>query len=381
MLVLFGINMTKFSFSLKEKDGSARAGLIKTKHGSIKTPVFMPVGTHGTVKAIFQKDLEDLDIEIILANTYHLMLRPGKLLIKEMGGLQNFISWQKPILTDSGGYQVWSLAKLREINENGIDFISHIDGKKEKLTPEGAIKIQEDLNSDISMVLDECTEYPASKERAKNSMELSLRWAKRCKEVFNARDGFGLFGIIQGGMYENLRKYCAEKLIQIGFDGYAIGGLSVGETHNQMIQIVDYSIENLPHDKPRYLMGVGRPIDIIHAVEKGVDMFDCVLPTRFGRNGRAFTSCGELNLRNASFSKDESPLDEDLDCYVSQKFSKSYLHHLTKNNEILSSMILSLHNVAFYKKMMSDIRESIIKKKFNELKVKYLENHEKHKKT
>ncbi len=373
--------MVNFRFSIEANDKKSRAGKIETHNGSIKTPVFMPVGTLGSVKAIFQKDLEELDYEIILANTYHLMLRPGEELIKKMGGLQNFISWKKPILTDSGGYQAWSLSKLTQINEDGIIFSSHIDGKKINLTPEYAINIQEKLNSTISMVLDECTEFPVSYKRAKHSMELSLRWANRCKNVFTQREGFGLFGIIQGGMYESLRKKCSEQLSKIEFDGYALGGLSVGEAHEEMIKVIDFSLTNISEHKPRYLMGVGRPVDIFCAVERGIDMFDCVLPTRFGRNGRAFTEYGELNLRNAIYSKDENPLDESLNCYASKVFSKSYIHHLIKNNEILGSMILSLHNIAFYKKMMCDIRESIINKEFLKLKKKYFKYHEKYKKT
>ena len=376
----FGKLMSKFNFIIEETDEKARAGKIQTKHGCIQTPVFMPVGTHGSVKAVFPSDLRKLDYEIILANTYHLMLRPGENLIKEMGGLQNFISWNKPVLTDSGGYQVWSLSKLRKISEEGINFVSHIDGEKIKLTPELAIQIQEKLNSDISMVLDECTEYPVSFERAKQSMELSLRWAKRCKKIFRKREGFGLFAIIQGGMYKDLRNICAKELIKIKFDGYAIGGLSVGEPHSEMIKIVEHSLEYIPFDSPRYLMGVGRPVDIINAVEKGVDMFDCVLPTRFGRNGRVFTSFGELNLRNSVFASDNKPIDEKVDCFASKNFSRSYLHHLTKNNEILSSMILSLHNLAFYKKMMFDIRKSIKDKNFKTIKNFYLKHHEKYKK-
>ena len=373
--------MNNLFFSIESNFKKARAGKIKTRHGEIKTPVFMPVGTHGSVKAVFQKDLKKLNTEIIFANTYHLMLRPGAKLIHKIGGLQNFMSWNKPILTDSGGYQVWSLSKLRKINEDGINFKSHIDGMKIHLSPEDAIEIQRKLNSDISMVLDECTEYPASFERAKESMELSLRWALRCKNAFIKRNGFGLFGIIQGGMYENLRRKCIDELTKIDFDGYAIGGLSVGESHNAMMDVIDFSLKNMPTNKPRYLMGVGRPIDIICAVEKGIDMFDCVLPTRFGRNGRAFTREGEINLRNACYAYDQNPLDESINCYVSKEFTKSYIHHLTKNNEILSSMILSLHNIAFYMKMMSDIRESIINNEFEKVKKKYTKYHEKYKKT
>ena len=373
--------MKKFKFSLDAKFGQARAGIINTAHGSIKTPVFMPVGTVGSVKAVFPRDLLKINIEVILANTYHLMLRPGEQLIQEVGGLQNFMNWRKPILTDSGGFQIWSLAKLREINENGIDFSSHIDGKKYNLTPESSIKIQEKLNSTISMVLDECTEHPATFKRTRDSMELSIRWAERSKKKFKVRKGYGLFGIIQGGMYEELRILCSKELKNLEFDGYAIGGLSVGENHNKMINIVECTVDYLQDDKPRYLMGVGRPIDIIKSVERGIDMFDCVLPTRFGRNGRAFTSLGEINLRNSKYKYDLKPLDENVDCYASNNFSKSYIHHLTKSNEILSSMIISLHNIAFYKKMMEELRDSIINKTFNTTKEKYLEYHEHYQKT
>ena len=288
MLVLFGINMVKFSFKVENNDNTARAGIIKTKHGKIKTPVFMPVGTSATVKAIFPKDLLDLDIEIILANTYHLMLRPGENLIKKIGGLQSFMNWKKPILTDSGGFQIWSLSKLRKILDDGIHFTSHLDGNSYKLTPEKSILIQEKLNSTISMVLDECTEYPASYKRSKDSMNLSIEWAKRCKKKFKKRNGYGIFGIIQGGMYNDLRKFCYNELEKINFDGYALGGLSVGESHKEMINIVENTVKIINFNKPRYLMGVGRPVDILESVEKGVDMFDCVIPTRFGRNGRAF---------------------------------------------------------------------------------------------
>ena len=381
MLVLFGIKMNNLKFSILAKQKKARAGEISTDHGIIKTPVFMPVGTIGSVKAIFPKELKKLDTEIILANTYHLMQRPGDKLIKEMGGLQKFINWQKPILTDSGGFQVWSLSKLKKISKDGINFKSHIDGKQIFLSPEKAIDIQFNLNSNISMVLDECTEFPVSFERAKESMELSMCWAKRCKNTFKPRDGYGCFWIVQGGMFEELRKKSANELCEIGFDGYALGGLSVGETHDQMINVIKSTIDYLDEKKPRYVMGVGRPVDIIRSVEQGIDMFDCVLPTRFGRNGRAFTMAGELNLRNSKYSNDESPLDKDINCFASNEFSKSYIHHLVKNNEILSSMILSLHNIAFYKKMMCDIRESILTNTFEKTKNLYLNENEKFKKT
>ena len=380
MLVLFGISMKNFSFKVEGNDNTARAGLIKTKHGKIKTPVFMPVGTSASVKAIFPKDLLNLDIEIILANTYHLMLRPGENLIKKIGGLHNFMNWKRPILTDSGGFQVWSLSRLRKVLDDGIHFTSHLDGNNYKLTPEKSILIQEKLNSTISMVLDECTEFPASYKRSKDSMNLSIEWAERCKKKFKKRDGYGLFGIIQGGMYNDLRKSCYDELEKIDFDGYALGGLSVGESHKEMINIVESTVGIISLKKPRYLMGVGRPVDIFESVERGIDMFDCVIPTRFGRNGRAFVKEGEINLRNAKFAKDQSPLDRNSDSIVSREFSRAYLHHLTKSNEILSSMILSLHNIAFYKKMMAEIRDSIIKKKFKELKKKYLKNHGKYKK-
>ena len=380
MLASFGIRMNNLKFSILANQKRARAGEILTHHGKIKTPVFMPVGTIGSVKAIFPQELKNLDIDIILANTYHLMQRPGDKLIKEMGGLQNFINWGKPILTDSGGFQVWSLSKLKKISKDGINFKSHIDGSQIFLSPEKAIDIQYNLNSNISMVLDECTEFPVSFKRAQESMELSMYWAKRCKNNFKPREGYGCFGIVQGGIFEELRKRSAGELNEIGFDGYALGGLSVGETHDQMINVIKSVIDYLDEKKPRYVMGVGRPVDIIRSVEQGIDMFDCVLPTRFGRNGRAFTIAGELNLRNSKYSDDDSPLDENLNCFASNEFSKSYIHHLVKNNEILSSMILSLHNIAFYKKMMCDIRESILTNTFEEIKNLYLYENEKFKK-
>ncbi len=373
--------MKKFNFFLEGSDGLARAGTIKTAKGEIKTPVFMPVGTLANVKSIFPNDLENMNIDIILANTYHLMLRPGEDLIAKAGGLHKFMNWKRPILTDSGGFQIWSLSKLRSINEKGINFSSHLDGKKYFLTPEKSIKIQEKLDADISMVLDECTEYPAIYQRCEESMKLSLKWAKRSKKSFKKRPGYALFGIIQGGMFTELRKECTEELVKLDFDGYAIGGLSVGENHKKMMEMIDSCIGSMPLKKPRYLMGVGRPIDIFESIERGIDMFDCVLPTRFGRNGRAFTTNGEINLRNSKYINDNSPLDKKINCYVSKNFSKSYLHHLTKNNEILSCMILSLHNIAFYKKMMCDIRNSIIEKKFKKIKKQYLKSHAKHKKT
>ena len=360
----------------------ARHGIIQTAHGKIETPVFMPVGTTGSVKAIFPKDLEKLNVEIILGNTYHLMLRPGEKLISKMGGLQKFMSWDKPILTDSGGFQIWSLSKIREVDKNGVTFRSHIDGKEYRLTPKRSINIQRMLNSNITMALDECTDHPSTYNDTLESVNLTMNWAKKSIESYKPRPGFGIFAIVQGGMYKDLRDLSIDQLKEYNFDGYALGGLSVGETHNEMKEIINHSVFKLPKNKPRYLMGVGRPVDILMAVTYGVDMFDCVLPTRFGRNGRAFTTNeGEINLKNSCYSKDASSLDPKLDCFVSREFSRSYIHHLTKSNEILSSMILSLHNIAFYQKMMFDIRESIKSDNFENVKKNYLKIHGKYEKT
>ena len=360
----------------------ARHGIIQTAHGKIETPVFMPVGTTGSVKAIFPKDLEKLNVEIILGNTYHLMLRPGEKLISKMGGLQKFRSWDKPILTDSGGFQIWSLSKIREVDKNGVTFRSHIDGKEYRLTPKRSINIQRMLNSNITMALDECTAHPSTYNDTLESVNLTKNWAKKSIESYKPRPGFGIFAIVQGGMYKDLRDLSINQLKEYNFDGYALGGLSVGETHNEMKEIINHSVFKLPTNKPRYLMGVGRPVDIFMAVTYGVDMFDCVLPTRFGRNGRAFTTNeGEINLKNSCYSKDTSSLDPELDCFVSKEFSRSYIHHLTKSNEILSSMILSLHNIAFYQKMMFDIRESIKSDNFEYVKKNYLKIHGRYEKT
>ena len=352
--------MKKKKFRIISVHNKSRTGELDTAHGKIKTPVFMPVGTLANVKSVFPRDLQELGIQIILGNTYHLMFRPGEKIINEIGGIQKFMNWNKPVLTDSGGFQAWSLTKLRAIDNDGITFNSHLDGKKFRLTPEKSIKIQRLLNSNISMVLDECTEFPSTYQRTLDSLNLTKKWAEKSLLSYKKREGYFIFSIIQGGMFKSLRKKSAEQLTKMDFDGYALGGLSVGESHQRMIEIVKHTERYMPEDKPRYLMGVGRPIDIFKAVENGIDMFDCVLPTRFGRNGRAFTSdLGEINLRNNCFSNDFSVLDKNIDCYASKNFSKSYINHLTKSNEILSSMILSLHNIAFYEKMMLDIRESI----------------------
>ncbi|MBK93705.1 MAG: tRNA guanosine(34) transglycosylase Tgt [Rickettsiales bacterium] len=366
----------KKKFNIISVFEKTRTGLIETAHGNIKTPVFMPVGTLANVKSIFPRDLEELGIQIILGNTYHLMLRPGEKIIKKIGGIQKFMNWNKPVLTDSGGFQAWSLTKLREIDINGITFNSHLDGKKYRLTPEKSIQIQHSLNSNISMVLDECTEFPSTYKRTLDSLNLTKHWAEKSLLSFKKRNGYYLFSIIQGGMYKSLRKKSCDQLTGMEFDGYALGGLSVGESHKKMTKVVEFTTQFMPEDKPRYLMGVGRPVDIFKGVENGIDMFDCVLPTRFGRNGRAFSSTlGEINLRNNCFANDFSPLDKNIDCYASKNFSKSYIHHLTKSNEILSSMILSLHNIAFYEKMMLDIRESIENKSFKKIMKKYLDVH------
>jgi queuine tRNA-ribosyltransferase len=356
--------MNHFSFSIKSKSGEARRGELKTKNGTVQTPAFMPVGTAATVKAMHLEDVEKAGSEIILGNTYHLMLRPGEDVIEKMGGLHKFMNWKKPILTDSGGFQVMSLSKIRKITEKGVEFSSHIDGKKILLTPEYSMEIQRKLGSDITMIFDECISFPNSKENVKKSMQLSLRWAQRSKDSFVKRDGYGLFAIVQGGVFSDLREESAKKLIQIGFDGYAIGGLAVGEGQELMLKTLDVTIPHLPSDKPRYLMGVGKPDDIREAVKRGVDMFDCVIPTRSGRNGQAFTSEGVINIKNAKYITDIKPLDPQCNCRVCQNFSRSYLNHLVKSNEILGAMLMSEHNIYFYQNMMKQIREEIQEGKF-----------------
>jgi len=307
------------------------------------------------------EDVEKAGSDIILGNTYHLMLRPGEDVIEKMGGLHKFMNWKRPILTDSGGFQVMSLSKIRKITEEGVEFSSHIDGKKILLTPEYSMEIQRKLGSDITMIFDECISFPNSKENVEKSMQLSLRWAKRSKDAFVKRDGYGLFAIVQGGIFADLREESAKKLIEIGFDGYAIGGLAVGEGQELMLQTLDVTTPHLPEDKPRYLMGVGKPDDIREAVKRGVDMFDCVIPTRSGRNGQAFTSEGVVNIKNAKYITDPKPLDSNCNCRVCKNFSRSYLNHLVKSNEILGSMLMSEHNIYFYQDMMRQIRRDIEK--------------------
>jgi len=346
-------------FSLLAQDGAARRGQITTAHGTIETPAFMPVGTAATVKAMRPEEVAATGADIILANTYHLMLRPGAERIAALGGLHRFMNWPKSILTDSGGYQVMSLAQLREIGEEGVVFRSHLDGTRMTLTPELSIEIQRLLGADITMAFDECTPFPATEEEARRSMELSMRWAARSKDAFKSRDGAGLFGIVQGGVFPALRQQSAEALIAIGFDGYAVGGLAVGEGQDVMFQVLDETLPALPQDRPRYLMGVGKPADLVGAVARGIDMFDCVLPTRSGRTAQAFTRRGTVNLRNARHAEDPRPLDESCDCPACTQYCRAYLHHLVKANEILGSMLLTQHNLRYYGGLMRDLRAAI----------------------
>jgi len=346
-------------FELLAQEGEARCGVLKTPRGDIRTPAFMPVGTQGTVKAMLPEHVRATGADVLLGNTYHLMLRPTAELINELGGLHKFMLWDGPILTDSGGFQVMSLASLRKMSEDGVTFSSHIDGSKHSLTPERAIEIQCLLNADIQMVLDECTPFPATEEEAERSMELSMRWAARSKEAFGDRPDQALFGIVQGGIYRDLRERSIQALTDLGFDGYSIGGLAVGEGPDLMKQVLDYTAPALPREKPRYLMGVGKPEDMVAAVLRGVDMFDCVLPTRSGRHGQAFTHRGPINLRNARHAKDPRPIDAGSDCPASSRYSRAYLHHLFKAGEYLGPMLLSWHNLHYYQELMSGLREAI----------------------
>ncbi len=348
--------MTEFTYKLNKQIGERRIGQITTAHGVIDTPAFMPVGTAATVKAMLPESVASTGAQIILGNTYHLMLRPGAERVAKLGGLHKFMNWRGPILTDSGGYQVMSLSKLRKINEHGVTFQSHLSGEKFELTPERSMEIQHLLGSTITMAFDECTPFPATWDEAKKSMELSMRWAERSKKAFVPRPGYALFGIVQGGVYADLRKASVEALQAIGFDGYAIGGLAVGEGQELMFKVLDDLMPHMPFDKPRYLMGVGKPDDLVGAVNRGVDMFDCVLPTRSGRNGQAFTSQGALNIRNAKYAEDESVLDAETISEAS-KYSKAYLHHLVKSGEILGSMLMTWHNLQFYQDIMKKLRQ------------------------
>ena len=368
------MNELKFSFQLITQDEKARLGKISTSRGTIDTPAFMPVGTLGTVKGVFPEDLQSTGTQIILGNTYHLMIRPGTDILDLFGGLHNYMNWQKPILTDSGGFQIMSLGKLNKVDINiGAVFSSHLDGKKFVLSPEKSIQIQKSINSDILMVLDECPKLTSEKEKLISSINISTNWAKRCKIEFGNNKKKALFGIVQGGLYKSLRLDSLEKLISIDFDGYAMGGLAVGESQEQMFNILNNTVNYMPKNKPRYLMGVGTPSDILGAVKSGIDMFDCVMPTRSGRTGLAFTWEGKVNLRNAKYQNDKSPLDINTSVRSLNTYSKSYLNHLIKTNEILASMIISLHNINFYQLFMREIRKEIKKGKFNNFYNKYID--------
>jgi queuine tRNA-ribosyltransferase len=350
--------MPKSIFQLHKTCGQARRGSLRLKHGVVETPIFMPVGTVGSVKTLVPQDLLEVDAQIILGNTYHLFLRPGMEVIKHFGGLHKFMKWDRPILTDSGGFQIFSLGKLNKLTEEGARFASHLDGTKFLLTPELAVEIQEIIGADIHMVLDECTSFPVEYDAAKRSMERSVRWAKRCRDAKLDED-LCQFGIVQGSMYEDLRRISAKALVEIGFEGYAIGGLSVGESKDDMRRITEVACDVLPVDQPRYLMGVGTPLDIIEGVSRGIDMFDCVMPTRNGRNGTLFTSHGRVNIKNLTYRLDDAPLDAACECYTCKTFSRGYLRHLFLAGEITGLRLLSLHNIAYYLKLTSDIRKSI----------------------
>ena len=353
-------------FTINSTDGLARTGVLSTAHGEIRTPAFMPVGTAATVKAMMPESVAATGADILLANTYHLMLRPTAELVANMGGLHKFMNWNKPILTDSGGFQVMSLSKLRKISEQGVIFRSHLDGSEYHLSPERSMEIQHLLGSNITMAFDECTPFPVSFEDAEKSMQLSMRWALRSKEAFVKRDGYGLFGIVQGGVFPDLREQSSAALKQIGFDGYAVGGLAVGEGQELMFAILDFTLPHLPTEKPRYLMGVGKPSDIIGAVLRGVDMFDCVIPTRAGRFARAYTNEGEKNLRNAKFADDPRPLQEGCTCPACTNYSRAYLHHLFRAEEMLGAMLLTWHNLHFYQQLMQGLRDAIAEKRLSE---------------
>tara|TARA_B100000941_G_scaffold166463_1_gene118515 strand:+ start:4241 stop:5356 length:1116 start_codon:yes stop_codon:yes gene_type:complete len=364
---------TDFSFELVAQEGSARLGLINTKRGAIETPAFMPVGTLGTVKGVFADDIIKTGSQIILGNTYHLLLRPGVDILNNFSGLHEFMNWNGPILTDSGGYQIMSLSKLNKIDiDIGVIFKSHLDGKKIILSPEKSIQVQKVINSDIIMVLDECPKLTRDKKILSNAIQTSTAWAKRCKIEFGNNKSKALFGIVQGGLYKDLRIESIEKLIQIGFDGYAMGGLAVGEKQQDMFRILSETTDYLPSKKPRYLMGVGTPSDILGSVNEGIDMFDCVMPTRSGRTGLAFTWEGKLNLKNSKFRDDKSPLDKNCDIRDINKYSKSYLHHLIKSEEMLASMLISLNNINFYQQFMREIRNNIKKGTFKNFYKKYI---------
>jgi len=351
--------VSEFRFELTAKDGVARNGILKTPRGDIRTPAFMPVGTAASVKAMLPTSVRETGADIVLGNTYHLMLRPGADLVHRLGGLHQFMGWGRPILTDSGGFQVMSLSKLRKITEEGVQFRSHVDGAEKFLSPEHAMEIQHLLGADIQMVLDECPAYPATESEIEKSSQLSTRWAARSKAAFGRQPGRACFGIVQGGVFPALRRRSVDALCEIGFDGYAVGGLAVGESQSAMFDVLDVTVPHLPKEQPRYLMGVGKPDDIAGAVLRGIDMFDCVLPTRSGRNGQAFTRTGALNLRNARHAHDSEPLDPACRCPACRQFSRAYLHHVVKSGEIVASMLLTWHNLTYFQDIMIELRAAI----------------------
>ncbi len=369
--------MAAVTYELIKKDSrtKARRGRVNTPHGPIETPVFMPVGTAGTVKAMKPEEVRDMGAQIILGNTYHLYLRPGHEVVKAAGGLHKFMNWERAILTDSGGFQVFSLGAMRKISEEGVEFRSHIDGSKHMLSPEKSMEIQNALGSDIMMAFDECAPYPADRNYVKNSLERTTRWLKRCKEFHKNTEQQSLFGIMQGGMYKDLRKQSAEEIVELDLPGYAIGGLSVGEPKELMYEIMDDCVDYLPAEKPRYLMGVGSPDCLFEGVERGIDMFDCVLPTRIARHGMAMTSQGRVNIKNAKYERDFTPLDPHCDCYTCRNYSKAYLRHLFKCDEILSSMLMTTHNLHFLVNTMAGIRKAIEEDRFLEYKKEFYDSY------
>ena len=373
--------MTRFSFTITQTDGKARTGTIAMERGEIRTPAFMPVGTAATVKAMKPEDVRSAGADIILGNTYHLMLRPGAERVARLGGLHHFMGWERPILTDSGGYQVMSLSDLTKVSEEGVSFASHLDGTRHMLSPERSIEVQRLLGSDIVMAFDQLVPATASREEAAAAMERSMRWAKRSREEFDRGEDHAaraaLFGIQQGGLDEQLRKASADALIDVGFDGYAVGGLAVGEGHEAMCACLDYAPGQLPEDKPRYLMGVGKPDDIVEAVRRGIDMFDCVLPTRSGRTGQAFTADGPLNIRNTRFGEDREPLEPGCSCPTCTRFERAYVHHLVRSGEILGAMLMTEHNLWFYQRLMQGLRDAIAARQLTGFAASFLQRYRK----
>ena len=367
--------MTEFKFDLKKTEGMARRGVVNTAHGVIQTPVFMPVGTAATVKAMTVDDVWATGAMIILANTYHLMLRPGPERVERLGGVRKMMGWDGPLLTDSGGFQVMSLGDLRTIDDDGVTFRSHLDGSKHRLTPERSTDIQRMLDATITMAFDECTPFPAEKDVAADSMRMSMRWAKRCREAFVPREGYGQFGIVQGSIFEDLRKESIDLLHEIDFEGYAVGGLAVGEGQEAMFETLEFTTPHMQADKPRYLMGVGKPADIIGGIARGIDMFDCVMPTRSGRTGQAFTRRGTVNIKNARHADDPRPLDEGCSCPACTKYSRAYLHHLFKAEEVLGLMLLSRHNITYYQDLTRGARDALDEGRFEAYSKEFHENY------